>query len=66
MTIPIAAPAPAPSTPPISAQDPQCLGCCNHAQPVMLDANSAMHATAATAFKSLDFSLMNSSSPKCV
>ena len=50
----------------MSAQLPQWRGCCNHAQPVMVDANNATLATAATAFKSLDFNLMDSSSPKCV
>src|SRR5258708_23398464 len=66
MTIPMAAPAPAPSSPPMSAQLPQWRGCCKYAHPLMLDASSAKPATPATAFKSLDFSLMNSSSPKCV
>ena len=64
MTIPAAAPAPAPSRPPISAQLPQWRGCCKYAQPVRFDASSARPARPATAFRSLDFSLMNSSSPK--
>src|ERR1017187_10419246 len=66
MTMPEAAPTPAPSSPPAIAQVPHERGFCKYAQPLKLDAISAAPATPATAFKNLDFSLMNSSSPKCV
>ena len=57
---------PAPSSPPTIAQLPHDRGFCKFAQPLKPDAISAAPAMPATAFRSLDFSLMNSSSPKCV
>src|SRR5271156_3122192 len=66
MTIPEAAPTPAPTAAPRIAQVPHERGCSRYAQPLKPDANSAMPATAANAFNSLDFNLMNSSSPKRV
>src|SRR5579862_9773567 len=66
MTMPEAAPIPAPSRPPTIAQVPQRRGCCKYAQPLTADASSAAPPTPATALINLDFSLMSSSSPNGV
>src|SRR5262249_30348212 len=61
MTIPDAAPAPAPSIPPTTAQTPHLLRCCRYSHPPSPPATNAVPANATTDLISPDFSPMDSS-----